>query len=681
MKWYEMWRYEKVLRWPVMTLMASLMPCLAGAEDKVLRLADLDLKEWSSGWGRTTNNAAVTGKPLRVGGREFAHGVGTHAVSEMCLDLDGQAREFRAWVGVDDGAQGVTNASIVFQVLSEEKELWSSSVMKAGQPARECRVPLRGIRHLFLFVADADDGIHTDHADWGEAEIRYAGAPPRPAAHPAPAEEEAVLLTPPPPNAPRINGPKVYGARPGRPFLYRIPATGNRPIVFGALGLPEGLQIDPQSGIITGRTPSKGEYAVRLTAQNASGKAERVFKIVAGDTLALTPPMGWNDWYTHYNRVTDDTMRQAADAMVASGMADHGYQYVNIDDCWMFTEPGAKRFSEKAVGAFRDAQGNILPNRLFPDMKALTDYIHAKGLKAGLYTSPGPHTCAGYCGSYQHEEQDARQFAAWGFDFLKYDWCSYGRVATGEGLERLQKPYRLMGDILRKLDRDIVYNLCQYGMGEVWNWGGDVGGHSWRTTDDLGLERATRLPGFYTIGFRNAKLHEYAAPGRWNDPDYILIGWYGIAHELGQSQKANLTPNEQYSYMSMWCLMAAPLFFSGDMSKLDAFTVNVLCNHEVIEVDQDVLGRQGRIVRQNPRDLVLAKPLEDGSLAVGLFALGPTAQKMKVTWRELGIEGPRRVRDLWRQKDTGTAVDALEAEVPRHGVAMLKLSPPSMPAE
>ncbi len=279
-------------------------------------------------------------------------------------------------------------------------------------------------------------------------------------------------------------------------------------------------------------------------------------------------------------------------------------------------------------------------------------------------------------GSYEHEQIDAQKFAEWGFDFLKYDWCSYQNVATGEGRERFTRPYQKMGDILKTLDRDLVFNLCQYGMGNVWEWGGEVGGHCWRTTGDLGLESGDLLPGFYSIGLANAQHWQYAKPGQWNDPDYILIGWVGAANAQTIGHPTSLTGNEQYSYMSMWSLMAAPLIFSGDMEKLDDFTLNILCNSEVIDVDQDALGQQARIVRyQEENNLVLAKPLEDGSLAVGLFNLGEKARTLSVTWQELGLQGSQRPRDLWRQCDLDIVNSQFEAEVARHGVAFVRLLP------
>jgi alpha-galactosidase len=488
-------------------------------------------------------------------------------------------------------------------------------------------------------------------------------------------KQESMILTPKPGPKPRINGPKVYGCRPGRPFIYRIPCTGRRPMTFSAENLPGTLTLNAATGIITGTVPQqRGDYLVTLKADNRHGSAKRPFKIVVGDELALTPPMGWNSWYIYYWRVTEQKMRQAADAMVASGMADFGYAYVNIDDCWM-VKPDSN--DPMLGGPPRDADGAIRSNGHFPDMKALADYIHAKGLKAGLYTSPGPRTCQGYEGTYQHEEIDAHKFAQWGFDFLKYDWCSYRRVATGQGADRVQSPYRKMGAILPQLDRDIVFNLCQYGMGDVWTWGGEVGGNCWRTTGDLGLAKGTSLPGFYRIGFSNAQHWKYARPGQWNDPDYILIGWVGDARKQAVGKPTTLTPNEQYSYMSMWCLMAAPLIFSGDMTKLDPFTLNILCNAEVIDVDQDPLGKQAPIIARTDDYFIMAKDMEDGSKAVGLFSTSQVPIIVTVTWDQLGIEGPHRVRDLWRQKNLGTYKDGFEAKIQRHGVVLVRIFPTS----
>ncbi len=483
--------------------------------------------------------------------------------------------------------------------------------------------------------------------------------------------EEAVVLTPKPAREPRINGARVFGVRPGHPFLFTIPATGDRPMTFGVEGLPSGLAVDSQTGQITGRLGQAGEYPVTFTAANNRGKAKRKFKIVCGETLALTPHMGWNSWYVWESHVTDSSIRAAADAMVSSGMANHGYQYVNIDDCWA-VKPGSK--DPTLGGEPRDAQGRVNANARFPDMRALADYIHAKGLKAGIYTSPGPTTCGGHVGAYQHEEQDVQRFTEWGFDFLKYDWCSYRQEAKDKSLPELQKPYRLVGDILRRQDRDIVLNLCQYGMGQVWTWGKEVGGQSWRTAGDLGLSFQGIPTALFRDGFdvytRN-ELYKFGGPGGWNDPDYLLLGY--LSNWKGQTALTPLTPNEQYSHVSLWCLVAAPLIFSGDITRLDDFTLGLLCNDEVIDVDQDRLGRPGRRVAIDGAMEVWARDLENGAKAVGLFNRGETAATATLPWSSLGLAGKQTVRDLWRQKNLGKYKDKFQTMVPRHGVVLLRI--------
>ena len=490
------------------------------------------------------------------------------------------------------------------------------------------------------------------------------------------------LYTPQPKPQPRINGPLVYGCRPGHPFLYRIPCQGERPIHFSVKGLPSGLSLDPATGIITGTVPPKGDYELVLQAKNAKGKSIRKFTIVAGDKLALTPPMGWNHWYAHYDRITDQMTREAADVMISSGMADVGYSYVNIDDCWM----NAPRNNDpKRVGPLRDEKGNIVPNSYFPDMKGLTNYIHAKGLKAGIYTSPRTLTCGGFAGAYQHEKQDARQFAEWGFDFLKYDWCSYSHIANGRSkddlaiptwgkgaptLEGDKYPYQLMGKILEQQSRDMVFNLCQYGNSDVWKWGGEVGGHCWRTSGDLGFE----LDRIFDVALKNSEHREYSKPGEWNDPDYIQIGYIGNAHKMGIPELTPMPAAMQYAYMSMWSLMAAPLIYSGDMSKLDEFTLNVLCNPEVIEVNQDPLGEGARVIKQTEECFIMVKNLVDGSKAVGLFNRGKDAAWVEIDWTALNLKGKQAIRDLWHQKELGVFKQKFSAQVPAQGVIMVKIS-------
>ena len=657
----------------------------SGAAESVW-LAQLDLANLHfEGWGRPQVDKSFTGKPLSVAGQKFSHGIGTRALTTLWLELDGRVEKFTAAVGVDDSAPDA-GASACFSIVGDGRMLWTSGPIKRGEPARPVDLSLKGVRSVLLKVDHIGESHAFDHVDWADSQFVVLGAPPRTVNTP---REEAVILTPKPPRAPRINGPKIYGCRPGHPFLYRIPTTGQRPIQFAADNLPAGLRLDTATGIITGTVPDRGAYLVTLRASNLQGAATHEFKIVSGDTLALTPSMGWNHWYAHHNRVTDTMMREAADMMVASGMADVGYAYVNIDGCWQNASADTiRRPDPSRIGPLRDASGNILPNKHFPDMRALTDFIHAKGLKTGIYSSPGPLDCAGYEGSYLHEEQDAHQFAEWGFDFLKYDWCSYNHIATGGNptatniclwckteldLKTLQKPYRLMGEILKKQPRDMIYNLCQYGMGNVWEWGSEVGGQSWRTGDDL----CGDLNRLFPVALNNAMHRSWSKPGAWNDPDYLLIGYIGDTPYTGALKPCPLTPTEQYSFMSLWSLMAAPLIFSGDMGHLDEFTLNVLCNPEVIAVDQDPLGECAQVVKLTEDTFLMVKLLDDGSKAVGLCNRGETTEIVTASWSDIGATGKQVVRDLWRQKNIGTFEDQFRATVPRHGVVLVRLFSPN----
>lgn len=481
------------------------------------------------------------------------------------------------------------------------------------------------------------------------------------------------IRTPKASDAPHINGPAVYGVRAGHPFLYRIPCTGARPIKFAVRGLPKSMSLDPSTGILSGTAPSaKGSYSLTIEASNQHGKARREFRVVVGEKLGLTPQMGWNDWYTHYTQVTDRDIRVAADAMISSGMADYGYQFIDIDDAWE-KKPGSD--IRELAGPARDEHGDILPNGRFPDMKALTDYIHARGLKAGIYSSPGPLTCGRFTASYQHEELDAAQISRWGFDLLKYDLCSYRRLMkNANSPDELRVPYAKMGSLLRQQPRDIVFNLCQYGLGDVWKWAPEVNASSWRTTGDVGAMKGNALPGFYKAGFANAVLDAYAGPGGWNDPDYLIIGAAGDPHNLAAGpQLTHLTAAEQYSYMSMWSLMASPLIFSGDMARLDPFTLNVLENSEVIDVDQDVLGKQAKVLRHTDDEFVLVKPMADGTKVVGLFNIGSSSRSINLDLHDIGVASQAKVRDVWRQKDLGSFRGSYSAEVGPHDVMMIRI--------
>ena len=653
----------------ILTILLIAIAAACSQPSETLKLSSLDLSGTRQGWGKPQADKAVTGKELSVAGKKYVYGVGTHANSVIRLVINKKSVRFQAEAGVDDQAAG-KNGSVVFRITGDGKKLWESPVMKPGSPAVPVDLKIRFVNELLLEATDAGDGINYDHADWAEA--RFTGNVKDIKAW-KPVIEEAVILTPKPGPKPRINGTRIFGVRPGSPLLFKIAATGDKPLTYAVDGLPAGLKVNPATGEISGSIATAGDYRTTVKVTNSLGSAEKPFRIVCGNTLGLTPQMGWNSWYVWENHVTEKIMREAADAMVSNGMIDHGYMYVNIDDCWSVK---AGSDNPELAGEPRDKAGFIQVNRRFPDMKGMVDYIHSKGLKAGTYTGPGPRTCAGHVAAYGFEEKDAKQYAAWGFDFLKYDWCSYDEISRDHSLPELQKPYILMSSLLQKQNRDIILNLCQYGMGDVWKWGKQAGGHSWRTAGDLGGSFEGIGEALFRDGFdvySSDSLHLYGGPGGWNDPDYLLFGY--LSNWQGQTVPTPLSPNEQYTQMSLWALVAAPLIFSGDITRVDEFTLNVLTNDEIIDVDQDPLGKPGYRVYKKGETEVWKRELEDGSIAVGLFNRGESPVQVTAYWSDLGIKGKRPVRDLWRQKDLGHYDMQYATTVGRHGVEMVRISP------
>jgi alpha-galactosidase len=494
----------------------------------------------------------------------------------------------------------------------------------------------------------------------------------------------AHILTPRPPDTPRINGARVFGVRPGHPFLFTIAATGKRPLKFGARDLPQGLAVDARTGILTGVLKEPGRHRVTLTAENELGKAERELRIVCGERIALTPPLGWNSWNAGGPFVDVAKVRAAATAMVEKGLMQHGWTYVNIDDAWQGKRGGK--------------HNAIQPNEKFPDMKALADEVHAMGLKIGIYSTPWVTSYANFVGGSADNPQgawngevdkgrigrrhgrhpfawaDARQWAEWGFDYLKYDW-------NPNDLEHVRE----MSDALRHSGRDIVFSLSNSAPFEhADEWAAYA--NAWRTTGDI---RDT-WPNMASKGFGQNKWAPFAGPGHWNDPDMLVVGWVGWQGKLHFTQ---LTPDEQYTHISLWSLLSSPLLIGCDMAQLDDFTVSLLTNDEVLAVNQDPLGEQAVTVSQvpNPEDPgnevfegnrrvelpkvleVVAKRMEDGSRAAGLFNRSTKRAKVTLRWADLKLQGKWRVRDLWRQKDLGVFDGEFSAEVAPHGVALVQL--------
>jgi alpha-galactosidase len=616
---------------------------------------ELELSRLSQRRGTPRAGLTIRGKPIVLGGHTYPHGIGTRSISEFVIDLQGGASRFVSMVGFDDVLKpGV--GTVTFEVWVDDALVAQSGVMRVGDAPKLLSADLRNARVLTLLVDDGGDTSNDDEVAWAGATILLVpGATSRPRPHVPPAEAPPAIAYTIESPRPAIHGPRVTGATPGRPFLFRVPATGKRPLEFAASGLPDGLSIDARSGIISGSIRKAGSSEVALTVRGPGGVARRKLRILAGeDALARTPPMGWNSWNVWGPAVDQRKVLEAAEWLDRSGLANYGFQYIVIDDAW--------------EGA-RGPGGELSPNNKFPDMRALADAVHARGLKLGIYSSPGPKTCEGFEGSWQHEAQDAATFAAWGVDFLKYDWCSYEEIVADHSLPELKKPYLVMRDALAKVDRDIVYALCQYGYGDVWQWGAEAGGHLWRSSGDL-LDTWSNLQ---SVGFRQAGRERWTKPGEWNDTDMLVVGTLGWGPNLRPSR---LTPNEQMLHIALWALQAAPLFIGADLSKLDAFTLALLTNTEVIDVDQDPLGQAASRVWHDARREIWARPLVDGTMAVGLFNRGLTSSDITVDWSQLGLRGRQPVRDLWQRKSLGAFQEKFNATVPRHGVVFLKIGKP-----
>ena len=353
--------------------------------------------------------------------------------------------------------------------------------------------------------------------------------------------------------------------------------------------------------------------------------------------LAKTPPIGWNSWNLFAGRIDDKTVREMADAMVSSGLRDAGYIYLNIDDTWE---------------GDRDANGVIHSNNKFPDMKALADYVHSKGLKFGIYSSPGPYTCAGYEGSYAHEAQDAKTYASWGVDYLKYDWCSASRLYPDSAMRAV---YQKMGDALRATNRPIVYSLCQYGRDNVWEWGPKVGGNLWRTTGDINDTYKRMME----IVDTQSAIAKWAGPGQWNDPDMLEVG------------NGGMTTDEYRTHMSLWAMFAAPLLAGNDVRNMSADTRSILLNKDVIAIDQDPLGKQGQLVFKRGDVDYWKRPLSGGGVAIAAVNRASTAASVKIPWRDLGIEPTSAFKDVWNSKLITIPSDPTFT-IPPHGVVLLR---------
>ncbi|MCK4998390.1 MAG: putative Ig domain-containing protein [Anaerohalosphaera sp.] len=518
--------------------------------------------------------------------------------------------------------------------------------------------------HFYDFcIADINDDYEVDLIDFSMMSCNFSKTV---------SFKDLGLLTPPPPHEPQINGPDRYGVYPSTPLIYYIPVTGDRPMQYSAVNLPAGLSLDSNTGIITGSIGVEGEYGVTLQAQNALGSDDKLLTIVVGDALALTPPMAWNSWNGFQGSISENSVKQIADALVNSGLRDYGFQFVNLDDQW-------------AMSTRDSITSRFVPDSTrFPNgMEPVRDYLHERGFKFGIYSTAAHTTCAGtQPGSYGYEAVDAETFAEWGIDFVKYDYCH----APGDQATAIAR-YTAFSDELKNYGRSVVYSICEWGQREPWLWGKSAGGHLWRTTYDTRdhWEFNTGPIGVLDSLDLQVGLESHNGPGGWNDPDMMMVG-IDLAGSSAGYGATGLNYTEERSMMSLWSLLSAPLIFNADLRKLDPTSVHydeewavyykdIVCNAEVIAINQDYLGLQAVRVHDTGDLEVWAKDLSDGSKAVGLLNRGDSEATIQVNWSQLGISGNQVVRDVWRQEDMGVFGSQYEASVRSHEVVLIKMTP------
>ncbi len=660
-------------RFLLLAVLFILANTLKAQESKVW-LDELNLPGFNEAIPSAQAKMSTSGDSIQLLGKRFQHGVGVQSTSILYFLMEGKAKQFTATIGVDD--KSAKELAVEFFVIGDKKILFQSGTMKLGDAPKQVSVSLDGIQRLGLLVLPKEE-MQRSHTNWANAQFVMLGnSLPKN----IPNSDEKYILTPPVAKAPRINSPKVFGARPGNPFLFTVVATGEAPIQYSVSNLPKGLSIDSKTGIITGVLNSKASYAVTMKASNKYGKAEKPLLIKIGDTISLTPPIGWNGWNSWAREIDKEKVVASAKAMVSMGLSSHGWTYINIDDAWQ----GQRGGKYNALQA----------NEKFPDFKKMIDEIHGMGLKLGVYSTPWISSYAGYpggssnfengiypdsvrankrayryTGKYRFEKEDARQMAEWGVDYLKYDW----RIDV--------KAAEAMSVAIRNAGRDIIYSLSNSApFSNVQDWVRLA--EAWRTGPDI----RDSWQSLYVSAFTLDKWGPYGGPGHWNDPDMMILGNVTTGAKLHPTR---LTADEQYSHVSLFSLLAAPLLIGCPIEQLDPFTLNLLTNDEVIEIDQDPLGKSARLVLEENDVQVWLKPLEDGAYALGMFNINGFKKTPQSYFRwgdeqpkqyeldlsKLGLKGKWLVRDVWKQKNLGSFQTTIQNSIRHHGVVMLKLTP------
>ena len=623
---------------------------------------------------------SIKGKPLVLGSVTYERGVGMRCQA-IHLDLD-RAERFEAVVGIDD-ASGLTQRHRPakqgrgwVRFFLDGEEIYDTGFLTRTSAPQRVALDLRGRRRMVIegFGGDFGSSYGAFQADIGEGRFTLAeGGSVKAIAADDPSVEEWGILTPPASERPRINGPRVFGVRPGRPVFFRLPVTGLRPFEITVTGLPDGVMFDPESRLLTGAVARPGTYPIAFLVRNSRGWAKQTLRLIVGDRIALTPALGWNSWNCFMRDITAEKALAQAAAMVNSELVEHGWSYICLDAHWARTEDPKMlaRHPVEWAPPCRNADGTIRPTAFFPDMKKYVDAIHAKGLKAGIYSSPSFIDCGQCAGVGTNIAANVRQFVDWGFDYLKYDYCGAGSVTKHYRREqdagRFVPPkgfdmhengdaalFALMGEELRRQPRDIVYALSQVENFGAETWGASVGAASWRCDGDLTdiWERVVTVPE------RNAPRMKGNRPGFVADLDMLCIGF------TRDGIMTFLTPNQQYTHLSIWAITASTMMLGCDLTKMDDFTRALLSNDEVLAVSQDELVAPAELKVVDHGTQIWTRRLADGSFAALAVNKRPFKRRLRFDFAALGLPKTAMLRDLWRQRTLGDKLSSYEVELP-----------------
>lgn len=623
---------------------------------EIVPLSTLDLTHATNGWGTIHPDLSINSQPLTIAGNTYASGLGVHAHSRIVIKLNGAVTRFVAQGGIDDEAgdyegYGIVRYRVVLRGEDGHEVVRHDAIARRGEPAVDFDIDVNGWKYLILEVSDGNGSIHGDHFDWANAYFEYQEQNSS-----RPEIVEAAVL-----ESPLACATTVFSL-PGAPFMHKI-RTLDPTLAVRAEGLPEGLRWNARRKLVEGRAPkAAGQYHYTLVA---GAHRERVSLTVDARLQQPTPLMGWLSWNVVEGDISQQVVEEAADAMVRQGLKKAGYRYLVLDDLWHAP-------ARNADGTPRED-----PKKFPKGMKAAADYVHRRGLKFGIYSDAAPRTCAGAYGSLGYETVDARQYAAWGVDLLKYDYChAPADRATAE--ER----YRVMGDALRASGRDILLYMCEWGVREPWKWGASTGATTWRATYDTrdcwrgaqgGIGILESIHGMKDIW-------AYSGVNRFNDADMMCVGIHGTGRSSSDlcATGPGMTQDEYRTQFALWCMWSSPLTLSFDMTKpLSKDDLAILTNRHLIAVDQDALGQQAELVGERDGIIYFAKDLANGDVAISATNLNDVAATAQFRFADipaLDASATYRLRNLWTGRRAGKVQGTLSATLAPHATAVYRLS-------